>query len=453
MVRKTEAFIDIFDPAELVAYMTSSGDGPLLDCTNVRDEPGGGIPSPKYIGRMRRVSLDLILAIGAQCTSKQDSQSTVRALFHKAQRQAFSEMIQDPDLDMVRIYLLMAFFMLGECRRNTAYMYLSVATRAAIALGLHSPSSYSRQQPLNAVDKVKIRVWMTCRVGDKLVNSLLGRPADTLGIPEQLGPVYTDLISGEDYGLRCMVASYRIVYIIDEINSKLYSEQDVRPAVIEQLLQAIEIWKVILTTRPVFISALGQENEDTPMGEACLDAAVFLAQACVEALDSGLLESNMCIMKALIFAAGLVLGVRNFARPDVNFETESAFEGAKRVLTFLAIRSAQASHYLDILNSLSNAITEKRSRRNQSRDNRYVSRLFSPGSLKAGPEVFGERMHGDVSEPDEVQINFASTDIDNLPSLGHSPLRCPINSQIDPELFIDWETVNISHWDNFPFSA
>lgn len=197
---------------------------------------------------------------------------------------------------------------------------------------------YLRYQPWPTV-ATRIRVWMTCRVGDKLVNSLLGRPADTLGIPEQLGPVYTDLISGEDYGLRCMVASYRIVYIIDEINSKLYSEQDVRPAVIEQLLQAIEIWKgdslpwlhnrrsetsllpsdasshmrigrvgllhvsclyyfaVILTTRPVFISALGQENEDTPMGEACLDAAVFLAQACVEALDSGLLESNMCIMK------------------------------------------------------------------------------------------------------------------------------------------------------------
>lgn len=97
--------------------MTSSGDGPLLSCTNVRDEPDRDISSPKYIGRMRRVSLDLILAIGAQCTSKQNSQSTARALFHKAQRQAFSEMIQDPDLDMVRTYLLMAFFMLGECRR------------------------------------------------------------------------------------------------------------------------------------------------------------------------------------------------------------------------------------------------------------------------------------------------------------------------------------------------
>jgi hypothetical protein len=110
---------------------------------------------PMQASSLWRASLDLVLAIGAQCTSKQDSQSIARALFRKAQRQALSEMIQDPDLNMVRTYLLMAFYMLGECRRNTAYMYLSVATRAAIALGLHSPSSYARQQPPEASDRLR----------------------------------------------------------------------------------------------------------------------------------------------------------------------------------------------------------------------------------------------------------------------------------------------------------
>lgn len=32
-----------------------------------------------------------------------------------------------------------------------------------------------------------------------------------------------------------------------------------------------------------------------------------------------------------------------------------------------------------------------------------------------------------------------------------SPSKWPTGGQLDPELFIDWETVNISHWDNFPF--
>jgi hypothetical protein len=184
---------------------------------------------------------------------------------------------------------------------------------------------------------------MTCRVGDKLVNSLLGRPATTIGIMEQLDPIYTDLVSGHDRSLKCMVAAYRIVSIIDEINTKLYGEQDIRPAVVEHLLQSIDTWKreclpslqpnvqeasllpgdtataaqqgsvgivhvsclyyfaVILATRPIFISALmlqpGQKEHESSMGEACLDAAIFLAQTCVEALDTGLLASNMCIMK------------------------------------------------------------------------------------------------------------------------------------------------------------
>lgn len=104
---------------------------------------------------LRRASLDLVVAIGAQCTSQQDSQNIGRVFFRGAQRQALAEMLQDPDLEMVRVYLLMAFYMLGECRRNTAYMYLSVAARAAIALGLHSPSSYSGKQPLDANDKLR----------------------------------------------------------------------------------------------------------------------------------------------------------------------------------------------------------------------------------------------------------------------------------------------------------
>lgn len=190
---------------------------------------------------------------------------------------------------------------------------------------------------------IRLRVWMTCRVGDKLVNSLLGRPATTIGIPEELGAILSTLSSGQDHGLSCMAAAYNIVSIIDDINTKLYGEQDVRPEVVEQLLQAIDAWKrdfspslsqtapwtslalgdmtmeatkgsvgvvhvsclyyfaVMLATRPVFISGLtlrnGRKDQQSAMSEACLDAAMFLAQTCVEALDAGLLESNMCIMK------------------------------------------------------------------------------------------------------------------------------------------------------------
>lgn len=179
---------------------------------------------------------------------------------------------------------------------------------------------------------------MTCRVGDKLVNSILGRPATTLGIPEELNPVFNKLSFGSDHGLDCMIAAYTIVSIIDDINTKLYGEQDVRPEVVEQLLQAIDNWKhnlpptlkqssltgassaegvqrsigvvhvsclyyfaVMLASRPMFIAALslqqGQRDPHSPIGDACLDSALYMAQTCVEALEAGLLGSNMCIMK------------------------------------------------------------------------------------------------------------------------------------------------------------
>lgn len=146
-----------------------------------------------------------------------------------------------------------------------------------------------------------------------------------------------------------------------------------------------------------------------------------------------------------------MLGVQNFAKPGINFETERAFEGSKRVLAFLAVRSPQANHYLDILNSLSNAISEQRSRTEQGRANRYVSRLFSFGSSASNTDILAQ-MQDDNSRMDALLGDSASIAIDDLPSLGGSPSRWPSNDQIDPELFIDWETVNISHWDNFPFS-
>lgn len=71
-----------------------------------------------------------------------DSQQIGQTYFRRAQKQAFASMLEDPQVDMVRAFLLMAFYMLGQCRRNTAFMYLGIAARAAVALGLHSRDSY-----------------------------------------------------------------------------------------------------------------------------------------------------------------------------------------------------------------------------------------------------------------------------------------------------------------------
>lgn len=87
---------------------------------------------------------DLMIAIGAQCCMTEPYiVKAERCFFARGQRLAFAGMLEDPNLDVVRAFLLMSFYMLGAARRNAAFMYLGVATQAAVALGLHSIDSYS----------------------------------------------------------------------------------------------------------------------------------------------------------------------------------------------------------------------------------------------------------------------------------------------------------------------
>lgn len=100
----------------------------------------------------KRAALGMVISIGAQCKSAASARDIGQGYFRQAQSQAFQGMLEDPDIDVVRSFLLMAFYLLGECRRNAAFMYLGIATRAAVALGLHSQESY---QDLNDLEDNK----------------------------------------------------------------------------------------------------------------------------------------------------------------------------------------------------------------------------------------------------------------------------------------------------------
>jgi hypothetical protein len=100
------------------------------------------IENNKDIAKM--VVKDLIIAIGAQCCAAEPLTTRAENLyFIRGQRHAFAGMLEDPSLDLVRAFLLMSFYLLRACRRNATFMYLGVASRAAVALGLHNGESYS----------------------------------------------------------------------------------------------------------------------------------------------------------------------------------------------------------------------------------------------------------------------------------------------------------------------
>ncbi|KAK1659129.1 hypothetical protein BDP55DRAFT_697845 [Colletotrichum godetiae] len=427
---------------------------------------------------------DMVMAIGAQCSSAQEAQDHSFAFFRKAQRQAFSGLLEDPDLDMVRVFLLMAFYMLGNCRRNTAYMYTSIAVRAAIALGLHSQTMYTCEPNAHQCGLLKSRVWISVRILDKLVSSLLGRPAATAGTEAR--PPVGDMAPDCNYGSKYLVATCEIVGIINDINNTLYHGKDITILVVEQLLVNIDGWRrdllmplecakqpevlrgsveanrvavakihvsclyyfsVTLATRPIFISSLnsqaGNKIHHPPLAAACIEAAVYLAQTCADALKAGLLERSMCILKALVFSAGLILGVECFAKVSTDLETDKAFQGAMDVLTFLAGQSPQAAHYLEILTSLATAIAERRSKSNNVESSRYVSRLFNIESLG---HVSGNNQEGFAEREPSWAPNRTVTEqgpFDVWPGADGGLLNWSELQFDDSDLHIDWQSLGV----------
>lgn len=91
----------------------------------------------------RFANQNTIFAIGAQCVPASGAQAQIEHdCLAVAQSIASSMLLESPSLQGIQTFLLLAFYMLGACRRNAAFMYLGVAARAAHALGLHNTKSY-----------------------------------------------------------------------------------------------------------------------------------------------------------------------------------------------------------------------------------------------------------------------------------------------------------------------
>ncbi|KAL7802056.1 hypothetical protein V8C44DRAFT_362499 [Trichoderma aethiopicum] len=439
----------------------------------------------------QRASIDLVIAIGAQCKSPMDAQQVGPAYFRQAQQRAFAGMLEDPNVDMVRAFLLMAFYMLGHCRRNTAFMYLGIAARAAVALGMHSPQSYMDLG--NPVGQQRLHIWMSLCVLDMLVSSILGRPPATAGLRADLDTVVISSggSSATRHGPRTagLFASYEILTIINESVDALYGRKVTSTAMIEPFLSKIEAWSkqlpsylrnplttkrdssaqkaatdsihiaclyyfaITLVTRPVLISRLTSHPDvstpsSSPLASACLDAAVYLVQTCSEAHKSGLLLGNMCILKALIFAAGLILGFDMFAKKELDYEVEVAFRSAKDVLDFLGIQSPQASHYSEILGLLSNAIMKRRMELSSRPRSRYVGKLLSfnrEADLGQGDGAANE----EALAPDGY-ANGTAVPARALGEVWGAEISNQ-TAELDGDVLRGWDGLELSQWDSFPF--
>lgn len=89
-----------------------------------------------------QASLYMMIAIGAQCRGQPDDLPKAFRYFSQARKLSFQGFLTDLTLNTARSFVLMAFYMFGACRRNAAFMYLGVATKAASVLGLHMSDQF-----------------------------------------------------------------------------------------------------------------------------------------------------------------------------------------------------------------------------------------------------------------------------------------------------------------------
>ncbi|KAF2031998.1 hypothetical protein EK21DRAFT_19689, partial [Setomelanomma holmii] len=360
-------------------------------------------------------SLYLMVAIGAQCCGPtKDAVSWAAGLFYHARQMAMKRMLEEPSLELVRVFLLMAFYMFGACRRNSAFMYLGVASKAADILGLHMSAQYRHLSP--DIRRARLRTAKSIRVFDVICNSILGRPTST----PSLRPGHTSYVSDETgvgsdiiYRAFALGATYEIAAILDiAVSKSADSAIDIDAA--EDLVLALQqrsrnfpsilrrqnggeatssrsvtignihvsgayYFSVILVTRHFLIQHIVpqlseeahrapgnntnsqpdsmEEAKTTQLADACVEAATFMAQMCHQVMKSGHLLGNMCILKAWLFATGLVLGFSLLERNITNSsERRAAFVKSLHVLGELKRLSPQAEQYYGILLNFHQAI-------------------------------------------------------------------------------------------------
>ncbi|KKY26501.1 putative c6 transcription factor [Phaeomoniella chlamydospora] len=401
-------------------------------------------PSPDHLRRRQKgrsdelAALYLVIAIGGQCRGLHPLDLEYAAkYFARAQQLAFEGMLCNPSVNMIRIFLLMAFYMLGACRRNAAFMYLGVASKAASALGLHRDDQYRNLQPEER--SIRLRTWKSLRILDMLVSSILGRPRDSTCTRSDDTPL--DDSPGEVMDSRRLAlnATFELCSLIDGIEQKLLKDNRIEADAAEEFLRHLRSWgrnlpeelchfrgerigvsdlvdqeicvgathvacvyyfAIILITRPFLISYLmsklhqkmsdsvhdagldqAQQLQISKLSNVCLDSAIYMSNTCYNAIKSGFLLNNMCMIKAWVFAAGLVLGFSLFVQGTGSTnEIEEAYDAAREVLKKISYLSPQARHYHERLTHFSEATAKHQKRHVEQRRkslNPYVSQIFT----------------------------------------------------------------------------
>ncbi|KAF2451786.1 hypothetical protein P171DRAFT_493328 [Karstenula rhodostoma CBS 690.94] len=461
-------------------------------------------PASQRLSNLEAACMYLMIAIGAQCRQSVDDATWAARLFSYARKLAFEGMLANPSLDLVRAFLLMAFYMFGACRRNSAFMYLGVASKAADILGLHSSAQYKHlpQEARNA----RLRTAKSLRVFDVICNSILGRPSSTPSVRAGYTSYVTDSPDMNPevmYKALALGASYEISAILNEAVDKS-AEVGLSMEATEAFVLALRqrsrtfppilrhhgsesgfdtrhitignvhvagsyYFSVILVTRHCLIRhvvpllsgqarnsprqaqglkrAKAEDKKVAHLADACIDAASLMSQMCHQVMKSGMLVGNMCILKAWVFATGLVLGFSLLVEDGHSFsQKRAAFLKSLHVLGELKRMSPQAEQYYNILMSFHQSIKsyrEQLDRGKQESRPTLVDRVFL---TEVAAEVDdAEHIATQLPSPDTTSLEpyFADwpLELDQLGTAGNDI------GPVDPALMGDNDIILRMLWD------
>ncbi|KAL0941533.1 C6 transcription factor [Colletotrichum truncatum] len=413
-LRATNCILEVFDEAELLEDLERW----------LRGEP------TTHDEEAMNCILFLIFGIGAQrCPDNRDTDA--EKYFNYGRFLAVSYAMENPTNNTVRSYVLITVYLLGASRRNSAFMHLGVAVRAAYALGIHrrdNPSLFSKNE-----QDTRERLWKALRVLDMFLSASLGRPLAT--------SESRDFSSNENYS-----ASLELCSIFEAILNDVYAKRMVTTDTLERIseqhrrwaarfgdglavdgvkpgmhivaedgerypnialyhMKEAYYWSIMLLSRPFLIEFVSrniarsqtmpmwnQETPSSPSDQLLVHACVDSATRTINLLSGLITDKNVSKRHPFVinsvFVSALVLGLAIFGDLDNTFSLDKGLADAQALLERFSKHDLVANRELSIVQHLQgacNSYTEKRAQRKMECQGMLIGELF--GSVHDGAQL------------------------------------------------------------------
>ncbi|OQD96137.1 hypothetical protein PENSOL_c017G00074 [Penicillium solitum] len=369
----TSGILHLFDDAEVES---------LLKADTVNDSPPHNSEDI--------AAMDAALAIGAQAraSAPRDSYNAM-TLFTRARCVAFQDMLANPSLAIVRLCLLLSFYTLGVSRQSAGSIYLGIASKAAVVLGLHQPMSWK---------SLKLKSGYGVR------------------------GVMNDIVTAQNLLQRLRTWSRDLPPSLRRFSytngvSMAYSDR--KKAFGSIHVSSLYYFAVILVTRPflieTFMTRMRQQSGLTSQGPVDPQRA-SLAQVYLP-------FGNLGLFKSWAFGSGLVLGFSIFAGESQD-DLRGAFSGVVNLLETAGVVSPQSRVYSKTLYELEETINlyqRLASRKARSVADQYVDEILvidtgqdmSMSSMQgSGPQCFSPRQGADLNTSMEMANHMVRTEMD-----------------------------------------